>query len=276
VAPEYAVNIERATRMAARRLRGIRVRALLLALFGAAVLVGGFAIFGVLGNHRDWLLRHGRTAQGEALSASLGKRFDPNVVVAFTTATGQQVTATVHLGEWTRYPVGGSVEVHYDPAHPSDATLGEASLPPVAWVALTMLFIGPVVLVYGVHGLRFARRGRRALCERPELALAYKVWSRYGRSRSVTITVFHQGFAGSRGPVLGVIHPWGARGRLLRGTEPGHSAPVAAFCDPNGRRPFLLIVDPDSWLVTGGRVSGEGTAPRPDTRDVRLELERDG
>lgn len=254
MAPEYAQNTERATRIAASRLRWIQVRALLLCLVGVAVLVGGFAVFGILGNHRDWLLQHGRTAQARVLSASLGKRFDPNVVVGFTTATGQPVTATVHLGEWTRYPVGGSVEVHYDPAHPTDATLGEASLPPVAWVALTMLFVGPVVLVYGVHGMRFARRGRRALRERPELALAYKVWSGYGRSLSVSITVFHQGFAGSRGPLLGVIHPWGARRRLLRGTELGHSSPVAAFCDTHGRHPFLLIVDPDTWLVAGGRV----------------------
>ncbi len=144
-------------------------RAVILA--GLALVVGGFAGFGVYGDRASALQRNGVHATATVTATALyGGRFGPNqftehIVVAFTTPGGIVDGVRIPIGEHDRFSVGQHVEISYDPADPHRAVFahGYADPGPIGFVFFFAILAGVVAFVYGVKTLRLAHGARRAL-----------------------------------------------------------------------------------------------------------------
>lgn len=109
--------------------------------------------------HQLWgpLVRDGRRAPAEVVAASHWRSSD-RLRVAFATPDGKLVEASVPVGDLTRYALGSTVEVAYDPANPRRVRTVQDWDPPYVIPAAVGACLGLLGLAFAWRAWRWPRR----------------------------------------------------------------------------------------------------------------------
>lgn len=242
--------------------------AVAVAVAGLLLLMGGLAWFGVLGEGQNHVLSHGIRADAVVLEAANYTRgpgtnsFDPHAKVEFATRAGRVYVATVHYGEETRFTVGQTVAIFYDPANPADAVLASGnSLPPWAWGAFTLLVLGPILGVTAAVRARRYSRGRRLLRTQPTTWHSVALTSVRGAvvRRALVLSSYAGPAPVETQAIVQLLPGVAARTEPLR--RPGS---VHLFGEAIRKR-LVVVVEPHSGALAMGRVRavavGQSLAP---------------